>query len=191
MLYYDQTIAISASVTGAAASYVYSANGLYDPDITGTGHQPMGFDQLMLFFEQYHVYRSSILVRVTAYQVPVPVTVCLTLNPDTSLSTTAGVLMENGLCTSQLIPGNLSGQTGAVHTLQLDCDVLKYFRRNKKSFANDPDLAGGVASNPNEQVYFGISVWQSAGLSTTANVSVNVLLFYDAIFTEPRKVAQS
>jgi len=33
---------------------------MYDPDITGTGHQPAGFDQMMLSYEHYIVTRARI-----------------------------------------------------------------------------------------------------------------------------------
>ncbi len=48
--------------TGAPATYVFSCNGLYDPNITGTGHQPHGFDQLMQNYKNYQVLSSSIEV---------------------------------------------------------------------------------------------------------------------------------
>ena len=45
---------------GSTASYVYSCNGMYDPDITSTGHQPMGFDQWMAFYQHYTVLGSKL-----------------------------------------------------------------------------------------------------------------------------------
>jgi hypothetical protein len=47
---------------GAPASYLFHANGLYDPDHTGAGHQPHGFDQIMALYKNYQVLSSAIEV---------------------------------------------------------------------------------------------------------------------------------
>lgn len=39
---------------------VFAMNGVYDPDITGTGHQPRLFDQLVGLYQRYRVIRSAI-----------------------------------------------------------------------------------------------------------------------------------
>ena len=46
---------LDVGAVGIPASYVFSANGLYDPNITGIGHQPRGFDQLMALYDHYVV----------------------------------------------------------------------------------------------------------------------------------------
>ena len=44
---------------GSVASYVFRANGLYDPNYTGAGHQPYGFDQWMTYYNQFTVLGSK------------------------------------------------------------------------------------------------------------------------------------
>lgn len=53
------------ALTGAPVKdYYFALNNIYDPDTTGTGHQPYGFDQWMSFYYRYTVFASSI--RLTA-----------------------------------------------------------------------------------------------------------------------------
>lgn len=47
----------------------FHMNGLYDPDQTGAGHQPMGFDQYMAFYEKYTVHASKIEVEAISRSV--------------------------------------------------------------------------------------------------------------------------
>lgn len=47
-------------VAGNLGDNVYRGNSLFDPDLTGTGGQPMGFDQWSAFYGSYTVLGSSI-----------------------------------------------------------------------------------------------------------------------------------
>lgn len=49
-------------LTGALADQVYRPMSLFDPDLTGTGGQPYGFDQWTQFYGYYTVLASGISV---------------------------------------------------------------------------------------------------------------------------------
>ena len=51
---YCDNVSVSGSA-GIPFKYQFSCNGLYDPNITGTGHQPMYFDQVTPIYNQYRV----------------------------------------------------------------------------------------------------------------------------------------
>lgn len=53
---------ISYAGAAAAYQYQYNGNGLFDPDKTGTGGQPLGFDQLATLYSAYQVTASRIRV---------------------------------------------------------------------------------------------------------------------------------
>lgn len=44
-------------------TYVFSINDCYDPNVTGVGSQPLGFDQWMNFYEAFQVNASLIYIR--------------------------------------------------------------------------------------------------------------------------------
>lgn len=191
-LYYDR-IGLTAPTTGNVVSYYFSANGLFDPDITGTGHQPMGFDQMMSLYNQYTVYHSSI--RVSAHGSGLSCRFGLALAPDTTAQTSPIVWMENGLLNT--IPVMMDGTTlswsGKLPELVLNCDIKKYFgRKTDKDLLDDRQIAGTAAANPTEQVYFVILLWQinADGLTATA-AGFDVLLEYDAFYWEPKKESLS
>jgi len=60
--YFSQDIGATSTTTPTLR--VFKANGLFDPDYTGTGHQPRGFDQMASLYNNYKV--SAVKVVVTA-----------------------------------------------------------------------------------------------------------------------------
>lgn len=50
-------------ISGSIASYVFRGNSLYDPDYTGTGHQPYYHDQLIAIYRKYTVIGSKCAVK--------------------------------------------------------------------------------------------------------------------------------
>lgn len=193
MFYYESGLSETAPTSGNVINYFFSANGLFDPNITGTGHQPEAFDQLMLVYEQYTVVRSSIEVTFNL-GATLSVRSGVSLFPDTTTVTAPGAWVENGLCKTVAMQAAASGlQNIRLQTIRMDCDVKKYFGRpSDQSLVNDVNLSGTTAANPTEQVYFSVGSWQinPDGSNTTA-VGFDVLLSYDVIFWEPRKLASS
>lgn len=67
-LKYAQAIVLDPKpeAMGATGSNVWQfcANGLYDPDTTGTGHQPMYYDNYSALYQRYRVRQSFITVTV-------------------------------------------------------------------------------------------------------------------------------
>lgn len=55
------------STNGALGYNIFSANGIFDPDITGTGHQPMWRDNYAAIYNLYVVLGSKITVHWTPY----------------------------------------------------------------------------------------------------------------------------
>ena len=53
---------LNPGLGGSLASKVFTCNGLYDPDVSGTGHQPRGFDQMMALYDHYVVTKCKMTV---------------------------------------------------------------------------------------------------------------------------------
>lgn len=193
-LYYESALGLTAPTSGNAVTYFFSANGMFDPNITGTGHQPIGFDQMMLMYEQCTVIKSSI--QVTFNIGPgLTVNAGVALFPDASGLTNPSQLVENGLMRYiTLTSGSSTFQNQHMRTtVRLDCDVARYFgRRGVRVLLNDDNLLTTAAANPVEQVYFGIVAWQiSPDGTTTTAIGFDVLISFDVIYWEPRKLTES
>ena len=190
LAYVETSLTVTGS-SGLVGNYFFSANGMFDPNVTGTGHQPMGFDQMMLMYNHYTVVSSKITVTAINNSAA-SVYGCLGcyLSPDTTSITDASTLIENGyIVWKPMYPINT---VGSIAKLNLDCNVATYFarHRNKRELLEDTELYGTAAANPTDQVYFVVCAFSDAGANTVA-ASITVEIEYEAIFWEPRKLTQS
>lgn len=182
-LNYSESVSLGFSTFGPG-TYIYSTNGLYDPNITGAGHQPMGFDQLMVFYEHYIVVRMKAIVTFSNKSV-YPVTVSLSLNGNNTAPTDTSALQEGGYMVKDRLTG--VGTQSSVKTLSLTCNNAKF--EGYKSILDADEFKGTVASNPTEQTYLNIVAWDPDGKS--GDLILEVLLEYESWFVEPRKLTPS
>lgn len=130
---------------GTPTFYQLSANGLYDPDITGGGHQPNGFDQMMALYNHYEVLSSECKFDVFN---GLGTVFAMGIKLDDS-----GTMANNGNETTwEQNLTNWKAITNASDT----CTVRMKF--NSKSFfgdkSGDRETWGDAAANPNDQAYF-------------------------------------
>jgi hypothetical protein len=60
-LRYSESVNIDPSLGGVPGVHVFNASSCYDPNTTGIGHQPRGFDQWMAMFDHFTVVGSRYL----------------------------------------------------------------------------------------------------------------------------------
>lgn len=186
MPYFEYDVQVNPGLLGIVGTYVFSANGLYDPNITGVGHQPLGFDQLMLMYNHYTVIGARITVDFvnndTTYNQYVGIKIAASPSPSTDLAT----VLENGNCVYTLL--GQAGNDNDMATLSYGTSIGKFL--TKKNVLDEDDLKGTNAANPEEQVYFHVfgapNTAQDAG-----TISLGVRIDYIAVLHEPTTLSKS
>jgi len=186
-LRYSESVKLVGSAA-AANAYILTANGLYDPNITGAGHQPMGFDQIMLWYEHYHVTNCKLTVNFCNNSATENIVVGIYIAPDTTITTDFIRLVENGMMVKKWMGPSLSNSKN-ICTLSLNANIAKINGQRTILYTND--FRGDVGANPVEQSYFHIFVYDSYNLLGTPQIDIDFLLEYDAVFSEPRKLTLS
>lgn len=186
LLPYYSTGTLFPPVTGLSVSHVFSANGLYDPDITGTGTQPGGFDQMMIFYEHYTVYRARLIVTFRNYTTTTAPIVFLAARGDTPNISDPLTIMEAGNTVStQLLPGP---NQGSMKELKLSINVASFLGFDD---LQDSTVArGDISSNPSEGVFFHVGCYNNE-VAAAGEVKWQARLEYDAVFTENRVIIPS
>ena len=178
-LKYIEHFQLNAGAAGIPASYVFTANGLFDPNITGIGHQPRGFDQLKELFDHYHVVQSKIKVTFMPGSTAGPSQICgIMLQDDSTPEANMIQAMEGRNC----VYGPLTSTVPLVKTL--------YF--NSKTFFSIEDrlLYGTSTSNPSDQAYFVLFCQPTYSVDAPA-IDVMVEIQYDTCWSEPNNVGKS
>lgn len=181
---YQETVSITIPIGVVIQRYIFSANGMYDPNITGTGHQPLYFDQLSALYDHYCVIGSKIRVLF-----PPPI--------DSNLN--VGILIDDDGGFPYASSDTVAEQTQATRALVVPTLTRPtYLSRKwsaKKFFGGsilaNTELQGNTVANPAEQSYFGI-FFQSQSTPTAAyTYNFIVEIEYLAIWKELKDIASS
>lgn len=185
-LRYSTTFALTSTSGVITGTQVFRANDLFDPDFTGTGHQPMGFDQLMAFYNHFCVVRAKIIIQAKNTTDSFP-TICIRVDADSTALTSIDRIVEFGGCVTEDLDTKLG--YGATKKLQLSVDIAKLQGVNPVALTADENLKGTAAASPTEISYFHVTLWNTAG--TTSSAQFDCILEQTAIFTEPRDLSLS
>lgn len=184
---YTTDVAITlASSSAQPGTYILVGNGMYDPDSTGTGHQPRGFDQLMAFYDHYVV--TSVTLKAQFFNTSGSVASIGFVSVRDSFTASANFTdyLESSL--TRTVQLGVEGTSSATKTIVYNLDVAKFLGRRDP--LSDPELKGNTSSNPTETCFFHIGA-QTPDLFTTSAVLLIATLTYTCVLIEPKMVAQS
>lgn len=187
-LVYGELVGIN-NVGGSSGSHVWSANSIFDPNVTGVGHQPYGADQWAAFYNHYTVIGSRIHITVMPRStVPdqASYVVSLSLEDDAVVNNNIHHMIEK--------TGAVTGYAGSAGGNSA-CKLTKSFSAKKFFNLTDVKDAGGIkadfTANPAEGAYYHVSV-TSADLSTTTFLAtVMVRIEYICSLSERKNLPQS
>jgi len=169
---------------------VYSLNSLFDPDVTGTGHQPMRFDNWKAFYENYIVIGASVKVQYIPIQDDSTDAIPIVWGMRVSRASTgiadyqASAEQDNG-------PYTLTSDRGSigVSTLTARWSAKKFF--NCTSLKDNMDRFGAaVTASPTEQAYLHVFA-QDLNESVTVTLKILTTIDFHVIFSDPADQDQS
>lgn len=190
-LKYVDNVNLDAGVA-TLASHIFRANSVFDPNQTGVGHQPLGFDQWSVFYNHYVVVGAQIKARFHSFSNTTGHSGFningIFLSDDTTFSNNPQVLLEQGLTRARYQNPNPSSQ--AVQTVTKNFSAKKFF--NITNITDNVDrLGANVSSNPLEQAYFVVYTGNVDSTVDNTIQSVLVEITYIVIFSEPKELPQS
>lgn len=185
MLRYHDNITL-ASTAGALSAYVFRANDCFDPNFTGTGHQPMGLDQMLVFYNHFCVDTCRITVNA-ANTGAGSMHAGVRLDASSSALSNVDQMTEFGGITYDVLEAK--NTYGSSKTMTLTADIARLQGITRSAITADSTLRGDAATSPVEITYFHLVAWDPNGLS--ASINFDVIMEFGVWFLEPRDASLS
>ncbi len=175
---------LNVSTTATMSTYTFGGNCLHDPNITGAGHQPYGYDQLMTLYNKYTCFGSKIKV---TYCADTTNTRCayLTVRPTINDAPTATQLIDVLELPNVRDKTCNSGERCSVNNFARTKHIL-----GVHDVLDNPDLSALIGANPLKKWYWIINT-QGGDLTTTISGDIRVEVTYYALFSERARAPQS
>ncbi len=183
---YDEVIDFTLATT-VGGQYVFKLNGMFDPNTTGTGHQPYGFDQMLNIYQRYCVLRNRYKIdfgptsdrlmvgAVAASTVVTTVTNAATFSAAAEVPHSMVKALSFGGGPPAVIRGNIVSNTILGTTPQ--------------QMISDDLFQGTTTTDPTNLIVLTVFYYNPSGGSVTT--SFNISMEYEAMLFDPYVQNQS
>lgn len=187
-LTYSEAFAMTYTGSGAPFYHQFRINSIFDPNYSGTGHQPLGHDSFITLYNRYRVYgmkyKITFVNRETSYQVDI----ALQNRPNTTIHTNMDTIYESPY--SQKVTLGIEGSGQAVRTLKGYASCAKILGISKTQLKTDDENSAIAGSNPTAQPMQTLYIFNQVS-NQTAVISVRVEYVYFCEFYDRKLLTQS
>jgi len=168
------------------------ANGCYDPDITGAGHQPMYFDNYSQVYQRYRVDYSVITATVVNFDTPY-IGGTNAYRFLVSIDPTPGVTSQFSGNINSMIEQNSPGNkwrflspsvNGKLPRIRMGCKPSAWINRSPK----DDQLSSDTGNNPPAPVYYYLCIAAADQDVDAPGVKVAITVKYYITFFDRQNV---
>lgn len=130
-----------------AASYQFRVNSIFDPNYTGTGHQPLGHDQWQNIYNRYRVYGCKYRIYFTNISTTEQAEVAVQLRPNLTTASDYDTIRESAYTVYKNILG-VEGSGQATRCAKGYAGVCKLRGMSKARIKAEDSFQANFGSNP-------------------------------------------
>lgn len=185
---YSEKFNLGGALLGAPSVYQFRLNSIYDPNYTGTGHQPTTHDQMALIFENYCVTDVRYKISMVNTENTVAGLVAIQVTDVVDAVGNITTLIEQGQCEWRPL-GVLNGDYGvAVFTGQVD--IPKLHGKPRAQYMDDAANISSFGASPVDLSY--LNIYLSEASTGTAPVAIcTIEMEFTVLMTGSAVVPQS
>ncbi len=186
-LRYQETFSVALPALNGVDDRIFSASNLDDPDVSGIGHQPRGYDEIQALFNHWVVLSSKCTVQwVTAGGGATrPAMYCMIKLGDNNV----GITIINEFMEDRNIKYKLANPGGS------QTQVSQYYNAKRFFTVTDPLdndlLRGSLGSGPTDNAFYHIGTANAFASEDTPSYAFQVIIDYKCVFFEPIQPTQS
>lgn len=157
-------------------------NSLFDPNLTGVGHQPYGFDQLAAIYNRYRVIATSYCINAYSGTSPIRFA-CIPVNDAPPINN----LSE--LCENPRAYWKLQYPGGDTQYIKGKTSIPSLMGRTKQQYMADDRFQAEVTSSPLEAALLYIT--GQSMTDSSADFTMTLTMEFTVEFFDPKPIDQS
>lgn len=179
-LKYDEAF----SSDGTVLDYKWNLNSLFDPNKTGTGHQPYGFDTYATLYNRYRVFKVKAIIKACCSSGVYKITALA--NNNVSTESSASLAAEK----PGAITKTLEVSRGA--TIVRTYNLPRLNGSTSAAYKSDDRFQALCSASPTETIILHlVHSTMTDGTPGSGAVAYNVTFIFYAEFFDPSDIAQS
>jgi len=190
---YAETFQFTTGAAGVAGTAQRMAlNSLFDPNYTGVGHQPYGFDQISTWYRTYLVHAAKIKLTATSIGGSAEVAVLWKFDNPYGFTTLTGMTTD-AATEAPMVGVGLLGASGNDRTFvkDLSVELHKVIGITKPQYVQEISTYGAeYTAAPSLLANFSVAISSFTGAAAEA-ATIQIYIEYDAEFFNPTQLAQS
>jgi hypothetical protein len=174
--------------SGAASNQRFNLNSLFDPDDTGSGHQPYRYDQLVDVYTRYRVFKTRYHIEFFS---SADTYLCGVVPSNAALSSAVvGAATYNAACELPLAKCSGLGYGGCPNAKFSGTIALNLLGGNRmQEYSDDNRFQAVFNTSPAELLYLNVVYFNNS--TGTESIHFQVQLFFEAELYDPAETAQS
>lgn len=182
-LLYSETMNFTTGLVGTVGTTALMIlNNIYDPNFSGVGHQPYGFDQIKVFYELYRVRSCKVTLIWSTIGGTADVLVCYQLRQQTGGLTISGLSVDS--CTEKPFVGtSMLSASGSKRTVEqnVTVNIPKVMGLTKAEY-DDAQYQGNTTGSSNPiPSYIEIGIASPSQVAAEA-ATCQIIMEYDCEF---------
>lgn len=177
-----------ASTSGAVGTNQYRGNSLFDPDYSGTGTQPSGFDELASLYERYRVLGSTCIVNFVSNTSQNDDLCVFPTNTATLVGTDNTIRAEYPYAQRKI--ANVYQAPPSNTRFAQYMSTSKMYGVSKQKVRDEEDYSAATTANPSNSFFWNVS-YQAVDRASTQSLYYTIRIEYYCTFYKRRALNQS